>query len=131
MVNWCNQLTSYFKSKITCNQASLLSGSLATDIPLKVACSSKMTTGMANLLKFPSISLEDLLVAIRSFKSGPPPDPCTPSLFAKGAPFINQLANKVLNTSLPTEVVPVQWKQSKILPLLKKPSADPRVQENY
>lgn len=37
----------------------------------------------------------------------------------------------MLNSSLATGIVPSFWKQSKILPLLKKPSADPNIPTNY
>ncbi|KAK2917266.1 hypothetical protein Q8A73_004012 [Channa argus] len=58
-------------------------------------------------------------------------DPITSTLLQAVAPALMPAITQVINTSLKTGTFPTSFKQALITPLLKKPSLDPSVVENY
>lgn len=64
-------------------------------------------------------------------KSGSPLDPMRPAQFRDSLPVLLKPLCQVINASFTTAVVPLPWKQARVIPLLKKPSLDPIKPENF
>uniref|UniRef100_A0AAQ6IQI3 Reverse transcriptase domain-containing protein n=1 Tax=Anabas testudineus TaxID=64144 RepID=A0AAQ6IQI3_ANATE len=58
-------------------------------------------------------------------------DPITSSLLQAIAPTLIPAITQIINTSVTTGTFPTSFKQAQITPLLKKPSLDPSLVENY
>lgn len=102
------------------------------DDPDRLAPVAELPSGdIPALLQFPRLLPKVSLDIIKGLKSGSPVDPCPTKLLALVATVLNPVVNKVLNSSLVPGHMPSIWKHAKILPLLKKPSADPKVLANY
>lgn len=127
-LEWTNQVAKFFFDKIKANQESFDNPTCMSqdDVPdLKGHSREEI------LLDFPPISLDTSLIIMKALKSGSPSDPYPARIVASVAEVLNPAINQVLNLSLLEGKVPARWKQGKILPLLKKPSADPTVVSNY
>ncbi|XP_078510011.1 sperm acrosome membrane-associated protein 6 [Lissotriton helveticus] len=83
------------------------------------------------MVEFVPPSAADTLAVIKSLKSRSPTDPCPARVLAGIAEVVVQEVVHIIGLSFKLAIVPADWKQAKLLPLLKKAGADPALLANY
>lgn len=68
---------------------------------------------------------------MKSIDSGAPTDPCQHQIFNLRNQSINQELTTLLSTPIIISTFPDAWKNAKVRPQLKEPSADPSELKNY
>lgn len=69
----------------------------------------------------PLLTKETLTTLMGRVKSGSPADPCPPKIFKMAFPGIEDEVLSLLNQYLESGLVPVSFKEARVIPLLKKP----------
>ncbi|XP_078533261.1 uncharacterized protein LOC144819163 [Lissotriton helveticus] len=83
------------------------------------------------LLAFSRISSETITRYIQDSKSGSPTDPYPPKILKEIADLVSPGLTDIFNSMFRSGSFPSIWKDTSILPLLKKPSLEPTDPNNY
>ncbi len=123
--NDCNTFLSFFVEKVANVRANIYPSAVHSDF-------SSMHTTQSSLSSFSPVSLPELLNVVGSMKSSTSIMDIIPTSLLKEV--ISSVAPNlitIINKSLISGVVPSYFKQAAVQPLLKKPSLDPSVPQNY
>lgn len=118
----CNDSSNFFEEKVLKIVANL-ELNLATCKLETIHVGPRRSTP-ANLSAFAQISLVYSEQVILICKSGSPDDPCLLQILASVVKVINPIFSYLLSLSIQSASVPLCWKEAKLVPSLKKPSAD-------
>ncbi|XP_078512392.1 uncharacterized protein LOC144772083 [Lissotriton helveticus] len=123
----CNTLQGYFLEKVENIISEIKSNTANGFVPYSDPHNSTDCT----IMEFPEIDVLILEQLMGKTKSGSPADPCPPRVFREVRSILEERIISLLNRSLKTGYLPVKFKETRVRPLLKKPSADPAVLKNY
>lgn len=130
--SFCDKMASFFQTKVQLIYDELVGKIL---IPCSTSTSESANLNrpaMASQLnRFTPLSTErtnDLLLAA---KSGSPTHPCLPAMIHLVSNKINNQLALLLNNIMSSGIFPTSCKKECIRPILRKPSLDPHVVENY
>nr|XP_061839065.1 uncharacterized protein LOC133621161 isoform X1 [Nerophis lumbriciformis]XP_061839075.1 uncharacterized protein LOC133621161 isoform X1 [Nerophis lumbriciformis] len=120
---FCENCLHFFTDKIVSTRASLSQPSYDPSVPLHFS---------SVFHQFEPVSFSFLSDTVSHMKpSGSPADALPPRLFKEVLATIGSSVLNIINSSLSSGIVPVEFKHAVVRPLLKKPSLDPSLLSNF
>uniref|UniRef100_A0A8C6Q343 Reverse transcriptase domain-containing protein n=1 Tax=Nothobranchius furzeri TaxID=105023 RepID=A0A8C6Q343_NOTFU len=118
----CDEFLDFFMGKVAALRATMS----------RALVCGRSVTAIRGLVAFQPISLDELIKIIgKAMPSGLPDDMIPMRLFKEVFPVVAPLILHIINTSLSSGIVPDNFKEAVIQPLLKKPGLDASLAANY